>query len=187
MTVGFSAAPSLQSGFTANLAGDLGRIVDLVAAEPAMTWPPLGVTLKPERHAGLAQKMLRAGPPRGPSRKPQLPQSGQRFARIDSASTGSERGAGEVAASAAFPKVPAAIRPQHVRRIAARTIAIRGRRTELKIIGHQFVKGFASAPVNFRRGRVDQVAVAIERAEKTFFIKSNTWLNPSQRIPIDEK
>jgi hypothetical protein len=57
----------------------------------------------------------------------------------------------------------------------------------LKIIGHQFIKGFASAPVNLRRGRVDQVAVAIERAEKTFFIKSNTWLNPLQRIPIDKK
>ena len=58
---------------------------------------------------------------------------------------------------------------------------------ELKIIGHQFVKGFASALVNLRRGRVDQVAVAIERAEKALFIKSNTWLNPLQRIPIDEK
>ena len=58
---------------------------------------------------------------------------------------------------------------------------------ELEIIRHQFVKGFASAPVNLRRGGVDQVAVAIERAEKTFFIKSNTWLNPLQRIPIDKK
>jgi hypothetical protein len=58
---------------------------------------------------------------------------------------------------------------------------------KLEIIRHQFVKGFASAPVNLRRGGVDQVAVAIERAEKSFFIKSNTWLNPLQRIPIDKK
>jgi hypothetical protein len=58
---------------------------------------------------------------------------------------------------------------------------------ELKIIEHQFVKGFASAPVNLRRGCVNQVAVAIERAQKSFFIKSHARLNPLQRIPIHEK
>jgi hypothetical protein len=58
---------------------------------------------------------------------------------------------------------------------------------ELKIIEHQFVKSFASAPVNLRRGCMDQVPVAIERAQKAFFIQSHAWLNPLQRIPIHEK
>jgi hypothetical protein len=58
---------------------------------------------------------------------------------------------------------------------------------ELKIIGYQFVKGFASAPVNLCGGCVDQVAVAIERAQKPFFIMAHARLNPLQRIPIHEK
>jgi hypothetical protein len=58
---------------------------------------------------------------------------------------------------------------------------------ELKIIGHQFVKGFASAPVNLCGSCVDQGAVAIERAQKPFFIKAHAWLDPLQRIPIHEK
>ena len=53
-TVGFSAAPSLQSGFTANLAGDLGRIVDLVAAEPAMADRPINRRIHRERTEGTA-------------------------------------------------------------------------------------------------------------------------------------
>ena len=58
---------------------------------------------------------------------------------------------------------------------------------ELKIIGCQFVKGFAPTPVSLRGGCMDQVSVQIEGAEKTFFIKSHAWLNPFQRILIHEK
>jgi hypothetical protein len=58
---------------------------------------------------------------------------------------------------------------------------------ELKIIEHQLVKSFGSAPVNLRCGYVDQAAVPIERAQKSFFIQSHAWLNPLQRIPIHEK
>ena len=58
---------------------------------------------------------------------------------------------------------------------------------ELKIIRHQFVKGLTSAPENLCGGCVDQVAVAIESAQKPFFIKANARLNPLQRIPIHER
>ena len=58
---------------------------------------------------------------------------------------------------------------------------------ELKIIGCQFVKGFAPTPVSLRGGCMDQVPVQIERAEKTFFIKSHALVNPCQRLLIHEK
>jgi len=51
----------------------------------------------------------------------------------------------------------------------------------------KFVKGFAPTPVSLRGGCMDQILVQIEGAEKTFFIKSQTWMNPFQRILIHEK
>jgi hypothetical protein len=58
---------------------------------------------------------------------------------------------------------------------------------KLKIVGYQFVKGFATAPVNLGGGGVDQVPVQIEGAEEAFLIKMHVLMNSLQCIPIEEK
>jgi hypothetical protein len=57
----------------------------------------------------------------------------------------------------------------------------------LKVGWDQVVGSLVTAPINFDCGRVNQLAVQIERAEKPCLIEPDIGLNSLQGILIDEK
>src|SRR4029077_7715131 len=56
-----------------------------------------------------------------------------------------------------------------------------------EICGNQVVRSFTAALINLGRGRIDQLAVRIERAKPPGLIGPRAGFNSPQRFGIDEK